>query len=366
MTILVSLLAAMLIGVNARGPADPPQGEETTDETTLTAGDEGRRSMRVFGLTFVTDDDPYCPPAEMRDPDGKLPERIVVLIHGLDDPGWMWRDMIPALREAGHIVARFEYPNDGPISEAADLMALSLTEIRLMGVQRVDVVAHSMGGLVTRDLLTRESYYGGDGAGRGRFPALDRFIMCGTPNHGSELVRLRAVSEIKEQITRAFSGEGEWLGSLADGSGEAAVDLLPGSDFLRRLNQRPLATHTRHIIIAGRMSPVRKQDVNGLAGKVRQFARSSNAPNWLRSWIDVAEEQTASLLDETVRGLGDGCVSLDSAKLTGVEDITIVEANHVGLIVNIIANSDNVPPAIPIVLDRLGVPAEDGSERAKD
>ena len=369
MTRLFLVLAAIVFGLRARARAYPPPWVGVGgggDETAVKARDDQSKVRLVFGLTFVTDDNAYTPPDAMRDAEGKLPERVVVLVHGLDDPGWMWRDMIPALRDAGHVVARFEYPNDGPITEAADLMALSLTQLKLRGVQRVDIVAHSMGGLVTRDVLTRKAYYDGDGTGGERFPIVDRFIMCGTPNHGSELVRLRAVSEIKEQISRAFSGEGSWLGSLSDGEGEAAVDLLPGSDFLRRLNRRPLATHTKHIIIAGRMSPVRKQNVNGLAGKVRQFARTSKAPKWLRSWIDAAEEQTATLLDETVRGLGDGCVSVNSAKLAGVEDFTIVEANHVSLIVNIIATSNNSPPAIPIVLDRLGEPSEDDKRQAKD
>ena len=57
-------------------------------------------------------------------------------------------------------------------------------------------------------------------------------------------------------------------------------------------------------------------------------------------------------LQAMVNGLGDGIVSINSARLEGVTDIVTVEADHIGLIANVIP-SDRTPPAIPIVLDRL-------------
>ena len=53
-----------------------------------------------------------------------------------------------------------------------------------------------------------------------------------------------------------------------------------------------------------------------------------------------------------VNGLGDGLVSINSARLEGVTDMVMVEADHMGLIVNVLP-SDRRPPAIAIVLDRL-------------
>jgi hypothetical protein len=145
-------------------------------------------------------------------------------------------------------------------------------------------------------------------------------------------------------------------GGLADGSGEAAEDLLPGSDFLRALNERPLATGTRYSIIAGRLSPVTDEDVARVGGSVRSLASSANAPQWLLDAIDRAEGQTAGVLDAAVRGVGDGCVTLDSARLEGVGDFVVVEADHVRMVVNIVPSMSTTPPAIPIVLDRLGPP----------
>ena len=91
----------------------------------------------------------------------------VVLIHGLDDPGWMWRDTIQVLGERGVPVVRMDYPNDGPITDSATIFATELARMRELGAERVAIVAHSMGGLVTRDVLTRDDLYGGDGRGGG-------------------------------------------------------------------------------------------------------------------------------------------------------------------------------------------------------
>jgi pimeloyl-ACP methyl ester carboxylesterase len=317
-----------------------------------------------FGITMITDGNDRTPMEQYRAVHGAMPDRVVVLVHGLDDPGWMWRDVIPALRDAGHVVARMRYPNDGPIRASADLFAAHLRALRRAGVERVDVVAHSMGGLVTRDVLTRSIHFDGDARGVidgvAVLPHVDRFIMCGTPNHGSHLARLRAVSEVKEHLTRTFSGEGApWLGSLADGDGEAAIDLLPGSRFLTDLNARPLARHVCHTIIAGRMSPVGAREVDELADTIREAASAAKAPRWLRNWIDSAGNGAGNAFDEVVRGLGDGCVTIDSARLKGVDDFVVVEANHVSMIVAMVADADDdPPPAVPLILERLAAPPE--------
>ncbi len=299
-----------------------------------------------YGLFFITE------PAGVERPVGQMgsvPDRVVVLVHGLDDPGWMWKDVIPALRAAGYTVARVEYPNDGPVAEAADLLAAELEELRTAGVERVDLVVHSMGGLVSRDVLTRKAYYDGDGSGGERFPAVDRLIMLGTPNHGSQLVRLRFLAELAEHAGRAWKGEAGAFDLAADGRGEAAVDLLPGSVFLTRLNARPLATHTRHTIVAGHVSPLNERQLKEMLEQGRALAERDDVPRWVRT---LSKSINTGLLGAAVRRLGDGTVSIDSAKLQGVEDFVVIKADHIGMIVNV-APSDRTPPAIPIILDRL-------------
>ncbi|MHC4416386.1 MAG: esterase/lipase family protein [Planctomycetota bacterium] len=298
-------------------------------------------SRQRFGVTVVTSDDPRAPLEALPPP----ARRAVVLVHGLDDPGWMWRDLIPPLLESGHVVLRFEYPNDQPISDSADFLAIHLERLRAIGIEQVDIVAHSMGGLVSRDVLTRKAYYHGDGAGGERYPAIDRLIMLGTPNHGSRMARLRDLAEVREQVSRWFSGDASWRDAVYDGAGEAARDLLPESDYLRRLNARPHPAHTVYTVVAGRLSPVSEDEIESQARRIQEMARS-------RDGQPGRTGATSSLLKRMVRRIGDGVVSIDSARLQGVDDTVIVKGNHLSLIVNVFA-SDRTPPAIPIVLDRL-------------
>jgi pimeloyl-ACP methyl ester carboxylesterase len=314
-------------------------------------GRVNRAEPTVFGLSVVTDANPRTPVANV----AELPKHMIVLVHGLDDPGFMWRDLIPTLRTAGLTVARFEYRNDGAIGEAADSFAATLADLRTRGVESVDVVAHSMGGLVTRDVLTRPAFYNGDGTGGQQFPAIDRFIMLGTPNHGSQMVRLRGLAELREHVYRAFNGDVSSFTSDADGDGEAAIDLMPDSDFLRRLNSRALPTHTRMSIIAAKWSPLDGSSVKSLADRLRKLADSSSAPQWVRDMVsESSADSAASLLTQAVDGLGDGCVTIQSTRLEGVDDFTLVKGSHMSMIVNTMG-ADGVPPAIPIILERLTV-----------
>jgi hypothetical protein len=52
-------------------------------------------------------------------------------------------------------------------------------------------------------------------------------------------------------------------------------------------------------------------------------------------------------------GLGDGLVTVESTRLDGV-DHRIVPGTHLSMIRNILADSDNIPPAIPLILENLG------------
>lgn len=316
-----------------------------------------------FGMTVVTGDDPRAPIDRL----AAGTTDVVVLVHGLDDPGWMWRDLTPRLLEAEYAVVRFEYPNDQPIGDSTDFFAWELRKLRSRGVQRIQVVAHSMGGLVTRDLLTRRAYYDGDGSGRDQFPAIDRLIMLGSPNHGSKMVWLRGLAELREQVYRWVSGTGSFDDAMTDGLGEAGRDLRPESDFLRRLNARPQPQHTTYTIIAGRVSPLSGQEIKSLTSRMKQLARSDAAPPWLREWADLVDTSPASsILEAAIGGLGDGVVTIESARLGGVDDFVVVEANHISMIANLSRSSDRTPPAIELILDRLARGGDDPNPPVND
>ena len=85
----------------------------------------------------------------------------------------------------------YRYPNDQRISKSARAFARQMVALKQAGVSRITIVAHSMGGLVTREMLTHEDFYAGKGTNHETYPDVARLIMVGTPNKGSSLVRLR-------------------------------------------------------------------------------------------------------------------------------------------------------------------------------
>ncbi len=282
---------------------------------------------------------------------------VVLLIHGLDDPGTVWTYLAPELVKQGYATCIFTYPNDQPIADSARLFATTLQDMRGLGVQRVSVVAHSMGGLVAREVLTNPAFMNGDGTGGDSYPAIPRLTLLGTPNQGSPMAYFHPVGEARDQIVRALSGDGLIFGSIFDGAGEAQIDLLPGSDFLTALNARPNPSHTKLTVIAGRASPVSDGDIPDLAARVASLWPTQKE-------ADVAEKLSAALADLSA-GVGDGCVSIASAQLRGADDVTIVDGNHLTMIRNYIIDRDRTPPCVPIILERLrddGVPKRTAGE----
>jgi pimeloyl-ACP methyl ester carboxylesterase len=255
----------------------------------------------------------------------------VVLLHGLDDPGKVWMNLAPVLVQAGYGVLLFEYPNDQPIVDSARFLAQQLQILADQGVHRADIVAHSMGGLVSRELLTSPALR--CEAPACRRPQIRQLIMVGTPNHGSDLARFRALSEVREQVSRLFSGEAGWFGWIFDGVGEAGQDLLPGSAFLTRLNARPLPRDTQMFVIAGEIGQSQWDELERLLQE-----HAGELPQPLRQ----AREQ-----------IGDGLVSVTSAHLPGVPMVR-VPGNHLSIIRNVSESSTRMPPAIPVILQWLG------------
>lgn len=284
------------------------------------------------------------------------PRRLVVLVHGLDEPGDVWNDLTPYLATAGYRVARFDYENDGPIGVAAEHLCASLRDLRAAGVSSVDLVCHSMGGLVARDTLTRPGMYAGDAAGHADLPDVARCVMVGTPNMGSSWARIEFLAEARDQFQRWMDAEksdaGHLIGWLVDGRGQAADDLLPGSAYLTELNSRPLPRHVRITAVAGRATPFTAEDAKAVLDS--RFVRA------LLSEKEIAETEKA--VSRAIDDLGDGPVPVDSARLPGVEDFVEVESAHqamfrrltlTALIKSVSKGEIQVPPAIPIVMDRL-------------
>jgi pimeloyl-ACP methyl ester carboxylesterase len=269
--------------------------------------------------------------------------KSVVLIHGLDDPGLVWQNLAPALNKEDVNLWLLEYPNDQPIVESARFFFDEIKRLPDEGIMHLSIVAHSMGGLVSREMLTSPDLNYAAAVEKRLVPGVDELIMVGTPNHGSQLARFRLFAEMRDHMTRLASGNANWLGAIFDGAGEAKIDLLPGSQFLADLNSRPLPQGVKMLIIAGVTTPWNESDIKHWSAELKQ-----NVPADHRQSV---EDLSRGLIDMT-HEVGDGLVTVDSTRLAGVEQIT-VDGNHLTIIRNLTAGSDRIPPAVPIIIDRL-------------
>jgi len=149
-------------------------------------------------------------PAAGRTSEGR--GRPVLLIHGFLANRGSLHMLETCLTEAGHVVLTFRLGalNLRDIRDSAELVAAKVESLAAQtGVDRVDVVAHSMGGLLALDYIKR----------RGGRRRVRRLVMLGTPTRGT------------------------WTAVLALAStplGRAGLQLLPGSAFLRELEDIPL------------------------------------------------------------------------------------------------------------------------------
>jgi pimeloyl-ACP methyl ester carboxylesterase len=287
------------------------------------------------------------------------PRRVVVLIHGLDESGDVWRDLAPALDAHGHAVVRFDYPCNQAIAKSTDLLASQLRLLRSRGVEQIDIVAHSMGGLIARDVLTRPGVYAGDGRNDGSLPDVDRVIMLGTPHTGSPWACLEPLGQAINMADRAISSRevSALLGFVSEGDGQAGRDLMPRSSFLIDLNARGVPTNVRFISIVGSF-PI---EMDRVAARVTPWAaRVLGAPR-AALWTSALTTRTA----QARAMLGDGVVSIGSASSSSFPalagEIILVRAGHRGMITKKspdtllrgIGMDIHPAPAIPIILDRL-------------
>lgn len=288
-----------------------------------------RHANRQFGLKKICCDN-SSPSFHKKPP--------VVLVHGLDDPGNTWKDLVPHLVDERYSIWELRYPDDQPIEDSAVFFHEELQKLFQSNVQTVDIVAHSMGGLVSRELLSHTRYIKNE-----QIPKIRRLVMIGTPNHGSELARFRLLAEMHDQTAELFAGKFNWLGFIADGAGEAGIDLTPGSVFLQKINSRPSITDTQVVVIAGVLTQI---EIDKIEGQIAWF--NENTSNKLHASLT----HVAKVLEKLINDVGDGLVTLESARLKNAE-FHVVKGNHISMIRKSVFANERVPAAIPVVMSVL-------------
>jgi pimeloyl-ACP methyl ester carboxylesterase len=108
----------------------------------------------------------------------KLPPmsgKAAIEIHGITKSSKTYYAMRPALEKAGYMVVPFDYPSTRiDISQAARYLNRVIQSLN--GIDRIDFVVHSMGGLVVRSWFRDHDDL-----------RIKRMVMLGTPNRGAEL-----------------------------------------------------------------------------------------------------------------------------------------------------------------------------------
>ncbi len=243
---------------------------------------------------------------------------VVLLIHGYNSSATSLSELHAAVREAGHAVAVFVYPNDGPIEESADLLAAELRAFADAHPGRdVSIVAHSMGGLVARAVIENPELDPGN---------VRRLIMVATPNQGSQLACFPGGLDAGDHLTsRPDDGlPGLFRDAAADGLNESCHDMRPGSDFLKELNSRERNPEVRYSLLIGTGGPLSPESLDEL----RRILDAAAADNPLARLLRPRLREPLDDLDEVLVDEGDGAVAVKRARLEGVEDTELLEFSH--------------------------------------
>ena len=148
----------------------------------------------------------------------------VLLVHGFSDSHYVWKNFEDWFTDDGinDVYDIDLVPSTGNITLLSKQVSAKVNEIiNKTGADKVDIVAHSMGGLVVRE-YTNSNDYGND---------INKFIMIATPNQGVLISNFDVFFSLNNTI--------------------ATKQMSSGSAFIRKLNSYPLNDNISYFIIAG-------------------------------------------------------------------------------------------------------------------
>jgi pimeloyl-ACP methyl ester carboxylesterase len=243
---------------------------------------------------------------------------LVVVVHGFNAPALRFTKLVDAFDQAGLISGIFTYPDDQPIADSALQLSAVLKEIAIKHPKRtIALVTHSMGGLVSRAVVEAPELDPGN---------VTKLIMVAPPSHGSLLAHLAyGLDLLDHAFPESERGEvSRFYAAVADGMNEAAVDLRPGSRFLRQLNARSRNPNIRYSIYLGTGGRFTQERLDNLR---QQLKTAENHSDVVGLFTDRVDKFLADL-DEVVRGKGDGVVAIKRGRLDGVEDTVVLSFTH--------------------------------------
>jgi pimeloyl-ACP methyl ester carboxylesterase len=162
----------------------------------------------------------------------------VLLVHGTYSDDTIWGSLEEHLTAEGFTVFRVGkingkkglVPNNGDINELKLQIKSAIAEIKAqLGVEKVDVIAHSMGGLASRAYIHSNGYQ----------DDIKNLVMLGTPNFGTPVAK----NHLSNLLPTLFSGD-----ILED---FARLQQIPGSRFLHALNHKYETKGVKHFSFAG-------------------------------------------------------------------------------------------------------------------
>ena len=194
----------------------------------------------------------------------KLP---VIIVQGYAEPSWyfmygIYRDLRKNDWQALYPVNLF--PNITDVKEQAKIVARKIDQAKKeQGVNKVDYVAHSMGGLIGR-------YYIQEMNGAN---SIDHYVSISTPHYGTYVA---------------------WLGI-----GEAAKQMRPGSEFLTKLNaDNPLYGSIKYTSIWTKTDEIVLPAENAILRNSRVMPEVKNVGHLLILWSDETYKQIKEALSD--------------------------------------------------------------------
>ena len=308
--------------------------DELAKQLRADADQEDAAAGRVFGIR------PYRKDEELDEA-----KHIVLLVHGFNSSTNQMSNLAQAIEkdlqkdDSSVKVACFDYATHHGISAAAASLEKSLkTLVDKNPDCSISLVTHSMGGVVSREMIEKKDF---------AITQIKRLIMVAPPNHGTQLAALPSGNASFDLLLAKIDQTGlrQALQTLVSIANVAIDDLKPDSKCLKELNAENRNGNVDYSIILGNRGVLSASDTKLL----RRFANQLSDTE-LDNGGDDLNALLETLPPELITGQGDGVVSVESGKLSGVEDTVVMSFHHSELLND---NSKSQGKIIRKILHRL-------------